>query len=229
MEVRAAFRWVIPMTHDRASDQDGPQPGPSWANPGWLASVVDSDADLTQALDPTTMKLAVKAAAKAAGKAVRSQGGGSGGERFHSCHAAGAAVSCARASGGRSRSAGPGAARNARRPDAGMARLCRTAGPAKSLSAACSASNGSRSRELFDVLRAHLLRQCRPGIHAHRRHRGTALSAGQVREPRRHHPVHAGRQARHPEGGDPRARNTKISSARNMSAPSGSGSTAANR
>ncbi len=51
------------------TDQDGPQPGPSWANPGWLASVVDSDADLTQALDPTTMKLAVAAAAKSAGKA----------------------------------------------------------------------------------------------------------------------------------------------------------------
>ncbi|MGB3753047.1 MAG: 2-oxoglutarate dehydrogenase E1 component [Parerythrobacter sp.] len=51
------------------TDQEGPQPGPSWANPGWLASVVDSDSDLTQALDPTTMKLAVAAAAKSAGKA----------------------------------------------------------------------------------------------------------------------------------------------------------------
>ncbi|MGB3737863.1 MAG: thiamine pyrophosphate-dependent enzyme, partial [Pontixanthobacter sp.] len=48
------------------TDQDGPQPGPSWANPGWLSQVVDSDADLTQALDPTAMKVAV---AKAAGKA----------------------------------------------------------------------------------------------------------------------------------------------------------------
>nr|WP_137678061.1 2-oxoglutarate dehydrogenase E1 component [Parerythrobacter lutipelagi] len=51
-------------------DQEGPQPGPSWANPGWLASVVDSDADLTQALDPTTMKLAVEQAAAKSGKAM---------------------------------------------------------------------------------------------------------------------------------------------------------------
>ncbi|WP_128892938.1 2-oxoglutarate dehydrogenase E1 component [Erythrobacter sp. HKB08] len=50
------------------SDQEGPQPGPSWGNPGWLATVSDSDADLTQALDPTQMKLAVAAAAAKAGK-----------------------------------------------------------------------------------------------------------------------------------------------------------------
>ena len=51
-------------------DQEGPQPGPSWANPRWLAEAVDADADLTQALDPTQMKLAVAAAAKKAGKAM---------------------------------------------------------------------------------------------------------------------------------------------------------------
>ncbi len=58
-------------THDflpEMGDQEGPQPGPSWANPGWLAEAVDADADLTQALDPTQMKLAVAAAAKKAGK-----------------------------------------------------------------------------------------------------------------------------------------------------------------
>lgn len=49
-------------------DQEGPQPGPSWANPHWLADVVDSGADLTVALDPTQMKLAVAAAAQKAGK-----------------------------------------------------------------------------------------------------------------------------------------------------------------
>ncbi|UIP08101.1 2-oxoglutarate dehydrogenase E1 component [Erythrobacter sp. SDW2] len=49
-------------------DQEGPQPGPSWGNPRWLAEVVDSGADLTVALDPTQMKLAVEAAAKSAGK-----------------------------------------------------------------------------------------------------------------------------------------------------------------
>ena len=51
-------------------DQEGPQPGPSWANPRWLSEVVDSDADLTAALDPTQMKLAVAAAAEKAGKPV---------------------------------------------------------------------------------------------------------------------------------------------------------------
>ncbi|TMM50210.1 2-oxoglutarate dehydrogenase E1 component [Qipengyuania marisflavi] len=50
------------------SDQEGPQPGPSWGNPKWLAEVADADADLTQALDPTTMKLAVANAADKAGK-----------------------------------------------------------------------------------------------------------------------------------------------------------------
>ncbi len=49
-------------------DQDGPQPGPSWGNPEWLKQVVDSDADLTQALDPTNMKVAVEAASRKAGK-----------------------------------------------------------------------------------------------------------------------------------------------------------------
>ena len=48
--------------------QEGPQPGPSWARPNWLREVVDSDDDLTQALDPTQMKLAVAEAAKKTGK-----------------------------------------------------------------------------------------------------------------------------------------------------------------
>ena len=52
------------------SDQEGPQPGPSWGNPRWLADVVDSDADLTAALDPTQMRMAVAAAAEKAGKAI---------------------------------------------------------------------------------------------------------------------------------------------------------------
>ena len=52
------------------SDQEGPQPGPSWANPNWLSEVADSGADLVQALDPTQMKLAVQQAAKTAGKPV---------------------------------------------------------------------------------------------------------------------------------------------------------------
>ncbi len=50
------------------SDQGGPQPGPSWDNPRWPLTGIDSESDLIQALDPTTMKIAVKAAAEKAGK-----------------------------------------------------------------------------------------------------------------------------------------------------------------
>ncbi|MFN5759602.1 MAG: hypothetical protein ACK440_08410, partial [Sphingomonadaceae bacterium] len=39
--------------------------GPSWARPNWPLSDTD---DLTAALDPTQMQVAVKQAAKAAGK-----------------------------------------------------------------------------------------------------------------------------------------------------------------
>jgi len=45
--------------------QDGPQPGPSWQNPRWP---LDDGSELTDALDPTRMKLAVKEAAQQAGK-----------------------------------------------------------------------------------------------------------------------------------------------------------------
>jgi len=47
--------------------QDAPQPGPSWANARWP---LDDGGDLTQAMDPTVMKLAVKEAAAKAGKPV---------------------------------------------------------------------------------------------------------------------------------------------------------------
>src|SRR6187549_3247240 len=47
--------------------QDGPQPGPSWANARWP---LDDGGDLTQAMDPTAMKLAVKEASAKAGKPV---------------------------------------------------------------------------------------------------------------------------------------------------------------
>ncbi|UAB77446.1 2-oxoglutarate dehydrogenase E1 component [Erythrobacter sp. SCSIO 43205] len=54
------------------TDQEGPQPGPSWGNPKWMAEVADAGADLTGAMDPTQMRLevekAVKTASKAAGK-----------------------------------------------------------------------------------------------------------------------------------------------------------------
>ena len=55
------------------TDQEGPQPGPSWGNPKWIAEVADADADRTAAMDPTQMLLEAKdtiaKAAKAAGKA----------------------------------------------------------------------------------------------------------------------------------------------------------------
>ena len=51
------------------TDQEGPQPGPSWAKRGWLDTLADSGADLTAAMDPTEMKLAVTKAAKDSGKA----------------------------------------------------------------------------------------------------------------------------------------------------------------
>jgi len=56
----------VPETYD----QEGPQPGPSWGNPRWLSEVADADADLTTALDPTQMRLAVEKAAKKAGKST---------------------------------------------------------------------------------------------------------------------------------------------------------------
>jgi 2-oxoglutarate dehydrogenase E1 component len=52
------------------TDQEGPQPGPSWEKRGWLDALTDSAADLTAAMDPTEMTLAVKAAAKDAGKVL---------------------------------------------------------------------------------------------------------------------------------------------------------------
>ena len=51
-------------------DQDGPQPGPSWGNPRWPMSSPDAEGDLTQALDPTAMKLAIKEAARKTGKQI---------------------------------------------------------------------------------------------------------------------------------------------------------------
>jgi 2-oxoglutarate dehydrogenase E1 component len=48
--------------------EDGPQPGPSWANPKWPLTADESD--LTQALDPTAMKLVIKEAAAKAGKPI---------------------------------------------------------------------------------------------------------------------------------------------------------------
>ncbi|QPD00446.1 2-oxoglutarate dehydrogenase E1 component [Qipengyuania soli] len=52
-------------------NQEGPQPGPSWGSSrSWLSDVVDSGADLTAALDPTQMRIAVAQAAEKAGKAL---------------------------------------------------------------------------------------------------------------------------------------------------------------
>ncbi|MEW4447653.1 2-oxoglutarate dehydrogenase E1 component [Qipengyuania sp. JC766] len=50
------------------TDQDGPQPGPSWGNPRWPQTGPDAESEWTQALDPTAMKVAVAKAAAKAGK-----------------------------------------------------------------------------------------------------------------------------------------------------------------
>ncbi len=50
------------------SDQEGPQPGPSWGNPRWLDQVAEAGEDLTTALDPTQMQVVIEQAAKKAGK-----------------------------------------------------------------------------------------------------------------------------------------------------------------
>ncbi|MXP27403.1 2-oxoglutarate dehydrogenase E1 component [Porphyrobacter algicida] len=50
------------------TDQEGPQPGPSWARKGWPLSGVAAEDDLTQSLDPIAMKIAVAKAADKAGK-----------------------------------------------------------------------------------------------------------------------------------------------------------------
>ncbi len=56
-----------------APDESGPQPGPSWANARWPLVGGESEDELTQALDPTAMTLAVKAAAAKAGKVMDDQ------------------------------------------------------------------------------------------------------------------------------------------------------------
>ena len=54
------------------TDQEGPQPGPSWGNPSWVSKVADASGEFTDALDPTRMLLdakeAISKAAKSAGK-----------------------------------------------------------------------------------------------------------------------------------------------------------------
>jgi 2-oxoglutarate dehydrogenase E1 component len=51
------------------TDQEGPQPGPSWGNPRWPLAGAAQD-ELTEALDPTQMRIAVKEAAAKSGKAM---------------------------------------------------------------------------------------------------------------------------------------------------------------
>ncbi|MFL0356248.1 2-oxoglutarate dehydrogenase E1 component [Erythrobacter sp. GH1-10] len=52
------------------TDQEGPQPGPSWDNPKWLDQVSGAGEDLASAMDPTQMRVVVEKAAKAGGKAL---------------------------------------------------------------------------------------------------------------------------------------------------------------
>ncbi|MXP14430.1 2-oxoglutarate dehydrogenase E1 component [Altererythrobacter confluentis] len=55
---------------DRGNPQDAPQAGPSWSNPRWPLVGGDTEDDLTQALDPTAMRIAVKEAAARGGKVL---------------------------------------------------------------------------------------------------------------------------------------------------------------
>jgi len=50
--------------------QDGPQPGPSWQNARWPILGGEAEDDLTQALDPTMLKVAIREAAAKAGKTI---------------------------------------------------------------------------------------------------------------------------------------------------------------
>ncbi len=52
------------------TDQDGPQPGPSWGNPRWQQAASAAADDLTEALDPTTLKQEIAKAAEKAGKVI---------------------------------------------------------------------------------------------------------------------------------------------------------------
>ncbi|MXP09850.1 2-oxoglutarate dehydrogenase E1 component [Pseudoblastomonas halimionae] len=52
---------------------DGPQQGPSWQRKGWPLVGGESEDDLTQALDPTAMQIAVKEALEKAGKPADSK------------------------------------------------------------------------------------------------------------------------------------------------------------
>ena len=52
------------------SEDQGPQPGPSWQRAGWPLVGGDSEDDLTQALDPTTLKAIIAEAAKKPGAPI---------------------------------------------------------------------------------------------------------------------------------------------------------------
>ena len=49
---------------------EDPQPGPSWARSNWPQVGGAGEDDLTQALDPTAMQVAIKAAAAKSGAAM---------------------------------------------------------------------------------------------------------------------------------------------------------------
>ncbi|MGN3974024.1 2-oxoglutarate dehydrogenase E1 component [Tsuneonella sp. SYSU-LHT278] len=53
---------------------DDPQPGPSWAHARWPLVGGESEDDLTQALDPTAMQVAIKAAAAKSGRPMDEKG-----------------------------------------------------------------------------------------------------------------------------------------------------------
>ena len=146
--------WVTKRSFPpRVDPQDGPQPGPSWANARWPLAATTAD-DLTQALDPTAMKLAVRQAAREGRQAAR---------RRAVEQAAGDSIRAMllirtyRVRGHLAADLDPlglTTARAARRPDARILRLHRRrARPAGLPRRHARASNGRRVRELVETLR----------------------------------------------------------------------------
>jgi 2-oxoglutarate dehydrogenase E1 component len=54
-------------------DQEGPQKGPSWSNPSWMETILNSNEDLITALDPAGLKEFITQASLSAGKSTDPQ------------------------------------------------------------------------------------------------------------------------------------------------------------
>ncbi len=208
------------------SDDSGQQPGPSWARADWRTA----EDDLTRALDPDrrcrsrSRRPPPRLARRLMARRVEEAAGG-----FDPRDDADPHLPRARASGRRSRSAGAVQAGPARRSSTRIPRLFGAALDRKVyLGGTLGAAMGHGARTGRDP-EAQLLRQGRPGIHAHLRRRGTPVPAGPDRGRRQVDRFHPRGQEGDPRRGDPRRAVREVPRHANMSAPSASGSTAAKR